>query len=574
MTSSVCFRSCSSTHLFKQGHIFYFRMSIPEDLRNTLGQTEYRYSLRTGYLRTARIKANKMSAMVHSCFQQLREGSEEMGVTDKQIQASIRTWLKELIESVEQDRLKITKPKAHEQLEHEEETLYDFEVQYKKALATGDYDFVRYSALSLCEEDGLDCPPDSMEFRKLSREIMKMYIKFYRWQQETLWGEYPELGKDITLSQPSEPEERLDEGPLLSECLERYVEYKVTSGSWTEFNSTKNMRPILNKLIEVIGDLPVRSITKEHVRDFRDLIMKLPKHHTVSPVFRDLSLREAVMKNEEEGHSTINTRTMNSYFIKIGGFIRWMTDEGYLREPELDKALTVMKVKKNTGSARAKITPEDLQKLFSSEPYMKLTKPHQFWVPLLGMFTGARLEELCQLHLEDIQEREGIWVLSINDKGEKGVKTRASKRLVPVHPTLLNELSFLSYVEDLRSAGEERLFPELKKKDKTGKYSDSVSKWFINLLKRSGIEREDDEGRTKSFHSFRGTFTNYCKQHDIPDKKVKEIVGHEHAGDITEGHYNDPYSVRILYEDVVTQVDFGVDLSHLRGHKLFVGDNE
>ena len=306
--------------------------------------------------------------------------------------------------------------------------------------------------------------------------------------------------------------------------------------------------------------------------DFKDLIMKLPKHHTVSPVLRDLSLREAVLKNREEKLEIISTKTMNSYFVKIGGFIRWMNNEGYLRESELDKVLPALKIKnKNTGSARAKITPEDLRKLFNSKPYMEVTKAHQFWIPLLGMFTGARLEELCQLHLDDIQEKEGVWVININDEGDKVVKTSASRRLIPIHPILLKELSFLSYVESLRNAREGRLFPQLKKKEKTGKYSDSVSKWFINLLNRADIEREE-EGRTKSFHSFRGTFTNYCKQHDIPEKKVKEIVGHEHAGDITEAYYNSYYSVKILYEDVVSKVDFGVDLNHLRRHKLFTWD--
>lgn len=574
MSSSVCYSSGSSTHLFKQGHIFYFRMSIPEDLRKTLGQTEYRYSLRTGYLRIARMKANKLSAVVNSCFQQLRRGSEDMGITDKQIQASVKAHLRRAIKETEENRFSTERPLTRKQLEQEEKTWHSLESDYREALATGDYVLAHDFALSICEEYGLDCTPGSLEFRKLCREILKMNVQYSRWRLRTIWGDYPELDEDIeqlfNAEVSSEPETTLDDSPLLSECLDRYVDYKISSGSWTEFNSTKNMQPILRKLIEVIGDVTVGSITKEHIRDFRDLVMKLPKHHTVSPRFRDLTLREAVLKNRDEKLDIISTKTMNSYFVKIGGFIRWMNNEGYLRESELDKVLPALKIKnKNTGSARAKITPEDLRTLFNSKPYMKVTKAHQFWIPLLGMFTGARLEELCQLHLDDIQEKEGVWVININDEGDKGVKTSSSRRLIPIHPILSEELSFLSYAESLRNAGEVRLFPELEKKKKTGKFSDSVSKWFINLLQRAGIAREDNEGRTKSFHSFRGTFTNYCKQHDIPEKKVKEIVGHEHAGDITEAYYNNSYSVSILYEDVMSKVDFGVDLSHLKEHKLF-----
>jgi integrase len=46
----------------------------------------------------------------------------------------------------------------------------------------------------------------------------------------------------------------------------------------------------------------------------------------------------------------------------------------------------------------------------------------QYWIPLLGFFTGARLNELCQLHLCDIKEIDNVWILDINEEDSKKIK--------------------------------------------------------------------------------------------------------------------------------------------------------
>src|SRR5690606_31733883 len=57
---------------------------------------------------------------------------------------------------------------------------------------------------------------------------------------------------------------------------------------------------------------------------------------------------------------------------------------------------------------------------------------HKFWLPHLGLFTGARVNELCQLHPEHdiLQDSESkVWYLRITTEGEavegvrKSVKT-------------------------------------------------------------------------------------------------------------------------------------------------------
>ena len=75
-----------------------------------------------------------------------------------------------------------------------------------------------------------------------------------------------------------------------------------------------------------------------------------------------------------------------------------------------------------------------------------------------------RQDEIAQLHLDDIrQDEEGIWLIDVNDRGDKKVKTKSARRLIPIHPFIANELRLPDYVEGLKGQGETRLFPELKK---------------------------------------------------------------------------------------------------------------
>ena len=86
---------------------------------------------------------------------------------------------------------------------------------------------------------------------------------------------------------------------------------------------------------------------------------------------------------------------------------------------------------------RERFTLEELQRLFDPvHLHRDMRKSYQWWLPWLGLFTGARLEELCQLHFDDIHQVDGAWCIDINAKGEKKLKTLSSERLVPIHLSL------------------------------------------------------------------------------------------------------------------------------------------
>ncbi|MFO8087227.1 MAG: hypothetical protein R6T91_05385 [Bacteroidales bacterium] len=76
---------------------------------------------------------------------------------------------------------------------------------------------------------------------------------------------------------------------------------------------------------------------------------------------------------------------------------------------------------------RKAFTTEDLIKIFNTNQYLndKLKHRYQFWLPVIGLFSGMRIEEICQLHLEDIRLEQGIWVFDLFEKREDKRKTQA-----------------------------------------------------------------------------------------------------------------------------------------------------
>lgn len=147
----------------------------------------------------------------------------------------------------------------------------------------------------------------------------------------------------------------------------------------------------------------------------------------------------------------------------------------------------------------------------------------RFWVPLIALFSGMRMNEICQLHVADIHRLDGVDCFFVTegpsdaDNGKR-LKTAASERFIPVHPTLI-EIGFMTFVEQRRAAGAVRLFSELQKSS-TGYYSDPFSKWFRRFLERAGATREKT-----CFHSFRHCYRDALRESRIEHELALALGG-------------------------------------------------
>lgn len=298
--------------------------------------------------------------------------------------------------------------------------------------------------------------------------------------------------------------------------------------------SLDDKRAVAVLLTRIVGDMPIDQITRKDAHIFRETALKLPPRLHQLP---DQPLEKSIA----EATSTISVTTFNNYVKNLTTFFSYAVREGYCSRNPFD-GLRVRQRHK-VSEERSAFTTDDLKRLFNNATYAPAhgSKPHQYWLPLLGLYTGARLNELCQLYTDDVVTIDGIACIHIRaTRPDQKLKTASSERLVPIHSKIL-ALGFLAYVETVREAGGERVFPELSCHKKHG-YSSIPSKWFTRVRGQLGFR---DDAAKKDFHSFRHTLADHLKQKGVAESLVGGLLGHQ-AGGITFNRYGKDFRPDVL----------------------------
>lgn len=296
-------------------------------------------------------------------------------------------------------------------------------------------------------------------------------------------------------------------------------------------------------------------------RIFKDWLKKRHnrEHMPIREVSRqDLSAFIDDLLVQGIGHHTIQQK----YLAAISGLFTLAQSEGsYPENAKLPshghKVLTKREAKKTQDKRSWKpFTDEELKTIFNPQTYLAQKNPTDYWLPLLGLFTGGRISELCQLMATtDIKKVGDVWAISITDEDEcQRLKTPAAKRTIPVHPQLI-DLGFLDFVEDMKPYGG-MLFPYLTA-NPFGNFSETPSERFGKYLDSLGIT-----DKKKVFHSFRSTSNNCLKQNGVPEETRCQFIGHEHDT-VNSKNYSDVHSVAFLMEHVASKLDFAVDFKSI-----------
>jgi integrase len=131
---------------------------------------------------------------------------------------------------------------------------------------------------------------------------------------------------------------------------------------------------------------------------------------------------------------------------------------------------------------------------------------------LVQSFTGVRISEIADRHTSDIKQIEGIWCLDI----PKG-KTASSKRILPLHPTVVRHLQ--PYLDTLPGGF---LFPKLPR-GSSGKPSVYATRKLGEWVRKDlGITDE----RIEPNHSFRHYVKSQLLKAKV-DVKIRDMIcGH------------------------------------------------
>jgi len=383
---------------------------------------------------------------------------------------------------------------------------------------------------------------------------------------------FPELNVKLTpvienyIPEPTEPyrvEQPLTshQSTPLSVGIENYIDEKGSIRT----RSVKEVKHSLNHLIEEWGDIPIGSVTREMTTNFKGHLRKLPRNRKKNPKYRDKDFHELTKMDIKD---PISTTTVNKHLGWCSSFYDWSINHGY---SDINP-FKGMKLKRTVTprDERDRFSESDLKKIFGKENYIHFTKIEGrryelYWTPLIGVFSGLRLGEITTLYLDNIKEisgnhREKRWCFDIVEEPEredKHLKTKSSRRIVPIHDTLL-KLNFIEFIELLKKKdpSRERLFQELKLSE--GNYNKNVSTFFNKrYLPSLGLKTDK-----KNFHSFRHTVSDHLKQKGIEPHFVNELLGHS-SGNIDMDRYGKGYNPDILYNKCVKKIFY--ETSHKRG---------
>ncbi|WP_456020865.1 site-specific integrase [Pseudomonas protegens] len=342
------------------------------------------------------------------------------------------------------------------------------------------------------------------------------------------------------------PAKSVANGPALSTLSKLYIDEGKRGGTWREV-STHEVERSLRDLFELLGDMPASAFDVNQARLLKDRLSRCPQYFALLPQFKNKTLIQVI---ESGGtYKTITAVTVNNRLRKLSAFMNWCKANGYVTENPLI-GLKVM-----TGSAkeaRLSFEQHDLSNLLNLEALKAEARKHpwRYWLPLLGRFTGARLEELCQLHVADFITLQGLDCIRIDDGHEsQKLKNSSSRRTLPIHPVLI-QLGLLEYVRIQRTQNSDRLFPELA--PVRGKLGHAPSKWFSRYRTKMGINDPK-----KTFHSFRHTMIDDLRDAGVQDSLIKRIAGHEDSA-VTFSVYGSRTPIKAMAEAL--------------GHLSLVGD--
>lgn len=562
----------------RHGNQFHTRIHIPKDLAPMLGRAEVRLSLGTEVRRYAIAAARLVHSRKITAFDEMRAvmDNKNTSPTPEQ-QAEARKCLLERIQQ-RRDTQATTQATTgqDEDVRYVEDADKDQHQQDVMAALAELAEQTRQTefeqAKRLHEITGSVDP--GLEAFKFTTQQLSSGVNIAQLRADLAYAERKAQAKEHELTETRDtlkdalkrgvgqsedlPEARISE--LLAEYQDApEIKKKGTSGQYvTE----------VERFIRAMGDMLVKDISGKTMRAFLDIEKDLPPNINKVKRFEDKSLQEISQINFDEDGETVELATAVQRITRIGTFFNWALEQeeeggerwGFqrVRSPnpctKFEKKYLTKEEEatlEDGEHTRRAFSDEDLRRLFTGQMLegkgrnqvgygfgaKRFKKRYQYWLPLMALFTGARANELAQLRLSDIRQEKGEPFFDLNKEGDsdgkkrKSLKTKASKRFIPIHPKLI-ELGFLDYVEELKSAGHWCLFQEMNPQsvdENRPVYSSQMTNWFFRYRKACDVLKNED-GKPV-FHSFRHTAATRLENADVPPQRFAGILGHLQDGE-------------------------------------------
>lgn len=497
----------------RRGFTLNFRIAVPTELRALLGLSEVTKALKTSDKHVAAPIALVHAAQVKRAYSSVREAIAEM----------------------DEEKLKAVTITARHKLR-----LDALEDQHSEELAA-------QSTRHRTELARVRLESENDALRRLVAAPASMVVA-----TATLVAAAPPGGQ------------RSASAPTLGKIVRAFLAAFPKKKSAAMFKKHSTVLPLM---LDVIGDKSVEDLRQADLNRFFTLIQKLP------PRWSDLCRKRCIkpLKLAEETHPvTMAPKTFeDTYKACVRSFLKdsrvqWQ-DEGFPTTLTTD-GIDYVGARSDNESKQRAFHDCELARMFTGPELAGFAaspnRAHQYWLPMLGLYTGARVNELCQLNPQTdiLQEAAtGIWYFQLDEKpGEdarvvKSIKNESSIRKVPIHSRLLAS-GFVNYVHDVAAAGSTLLFPLWK--PSKGRASAEAEKWFRVFLTDLGLRDETPGARLVGMHAFRHTLMTKASN-STPRLDVTSITGHAGEDGAVVRGYQGELSLRNK-QAILEAIPFGV----------------
>ncbi|WP_049976257.1 site-specific integrase [Azospirillum sp. B506] len=352
--------------------------------------------------------------------------------------------------------------------------------------------------------------------------------------------------------------------PLFGALAEPHVEHMLDTGAWSDQQTARQTRATFRLWVEFHDDRPVDAYSRRDASAFMDALRKLPRMHGRSPLFKG-TMRQNIetaarLAAKGKGQPLLTMKTIKRHMSALCGYWDWLRQHGHHEFASNPFAGFDSPSSKPASEQRSMWEDADLKRLFTSRIWGGPDVDRRsaaYWLPLIGLLTGMRLEEIAQLHTADVRQRDGIGSFLVHVEDGRRIKNTNSVREVPI-PGGLVALGFMDLVAHRRRVNSKRLWPDLNGQGPDQRLGAYYTRRFTEYRREIGIYKPGVD-----FHSLRGTFETLVLNAGASPVFVKAVMGHGTAEILGEGsRYLKHVTLKNKLE-TMNMLRLGVDLGHL-----------
>jgi integrase len=577
--------------LWKRHGVYYHRAKVPADIAATYGKAEETFSLGTKDYHEAVRRLRVAASLVDSKFDSHRKSCQAPagGFTTPNLSFSniaVQAPQRSLSIEVKRNRIDTMQPLEHEietfangiyEQIHKNHRRYQDEVNQHCPHTTEEklagYYGKAASDLQACQtrimtgelqpwvNNTLDDTIDILGLSNsaIARPLRDKFVNAIHQAELKAFEEIFSRYRGLTFTEDSATGEAITPEPqkvspahLLSDVVPLFLEDR--KGNWTQATYAEHQKE-LTLFTELVGNKPIDAYKKKDARGFKTALQTLPRNWRNNKQLQGLPAPEAVKRAKELHLIPIAAKTGKKRLEFVSTFFKWASCNYDEVTNNIFDGITI-KVSSNVRDERHPLSKAQIQTILQSPLYTgcnSLSKPYLkggniykhraiYWVFPIGIYTGLRLNEILQLHTDDIKQQDGIAYFDINDEGEKRLKTRSSRRRIPIHSRLI-EMGLHELVKHCKANDHNRLFPdEIMGSD--GTYSSKFSSRINRFLDNIGVKTDSKI----CFHSTRHNFEDACREANMDYEVMNTLQGHAMQG--MSARYGSGVSLKKLNKEI------------------------